>query len=69
MQQTASQFGLALSPYLAGLFYAHNPSWPFYIGMMALVGTLGLTVLLPEMATAQEPALAAMAEGSSEPAS
>ena len=68
LQQTASQFGLALSPYLAGILYAHNPSWPFYVGMMALVGTLGLTVLLPEKAADQEPAVAAIAAGSSEPA-
>jgi DHA1 family multidrug resistance protein-like MFS transporter len=69
LQQTASQFGLAFSPYVAGLLYAHNPAWPFYAGMLALAGTLGMTVLLPGKVPAHELSAAAIAEGSSEPAS
>lgn len=47
LQQTATQIGLALSPYVAGLLYAYNPAWPFGAGMIALSVTLALTFLLP----------------------
>ncbi|MEZ4864660.1 MAG: MFS transporter [Caldilineaceae bacterium] len=42
LQQTAMQLGLATSPYVAGLLYARNPSWPFY-GGIAMVGALLIT--------------------------
>jgi predicted MFS family arabinose efflux permease len=47
LQQTATQLGLALSPYVAGLLYTHNPTWPFYAGLIALVVTLLMTFILP----------------------
>lgn len=51
LQQTASQVGLALSPYVAGLLYARNPSWPFLAGLAAVGLTCALSILWP--ATAQ----------------
>jgi MFS family permease len=50
LQQTATQVGLALSPYVAGLLYTHNPYWPFYAGLLALISTLLMTGLLPQPA-------------------
>jgi predicted MFS family arabinose efflux permease len=47
LQQTASQIGLALAPYAAGILYAHSPAWPLYAGFIALAVTLMLTSLLP----------------------
>ncbi len=43
LQQTASQLGLSLSPFVAGLLYARNPSWPFLVGLFALTVTITLT--------------------------
>ena len=46
LQNTASQIGLALSPYVAGLLYAQNPTWPLIAGIIALGATLILTQTL-----------------------
>ncbi|MFZ4663032.1 MAG: MFS transporter [Caldilineaceae bacterium] len=42
IQQTAMQLGLAVSPYVAGLLYAQQPVWPFYVGL----GSLGIMVVV-----------------------
>jgi MFS family permease len=55
LQQTATQIGLALSPYVAGLLYAQNPVWPFYAGLAAILITAGFTWLLPERQTVETP--------------
>ena len=45
MQQTATQLGLAVSPYVAGLLYAQQPVWPFY-GGLASIGVMLLVMIL-----------------------
>ena len=45
IQQTATQLGLAVSPYVAGLLYAQQPVWPFY-GGLASVGVMLLVMIL-----------------------
>jgi MFS family permease len=57
LQQTATQLGLAVSPYLAGLLYAYNPSWPFYAGLLALAVTLTATALLPQATSSDSKAV------------
>jgi predicted MFS family arabinose efflux permease len=47
LQQTASQIGLALAPYVAGLLYARNPSWPFIAGLVAIGLTCALSIIWP----------------------
>lgn len=42
IQQTAMQLGLAVSPSVAGLLYAQQPIWPFYVGL----GALGIMVVV-----------------------
>lgn len=46
LQQAATQLGLALSPYVAGLLYTRNPVLPFYVGLVALGFTILLTFTL-----------------------
>jgi len=46
LQMTATQLGLSVSPYVAGLLYAQNPVWPFYAGAIGLSLTLLLTFSL-----------------------
>lgn len=45
IQQTATQLGLAVSPYIAGLLYAQQPIWPLY-GGLASVSVMLLIILL-----------------------
>lgn len=45
IQQTATQLGLAVSPYVAGLLYAQQPVWPLYAGL-AGVGFMLLIMIL-----------------------
>jgi MFS family permease len=58
LQQTASQIGLALAPYAAGVLYAYRPTWPFYAGFIALGVTLLLTGYLPARRPPESPTLA-----------
>jgi MFS family permease len=58
LQQTASQIGLALAPYAAGVLYAYSPTWPFYAGFIALSVTLLLTGHLPARRPPESPTLA-----------
>jgi predicted MFS family arabinose efflux permease len=51
IQQTAMQLGLALSPYVAGLLYTHDPALPFYAGLVALGFAILLTFTLPGQAS------------------
>lgn len=46
LQQAATQLGLALSPFVAGLLYGRQPALPFYVGLAALGVTLLLTFTL-----------------------
>lgn len=45
IQQTATQLGLAVSPYVAGLLYAQQPVWSLYGGLTS-VGIMLLVMLL-----------------------
>lgn len=47
--QTAMQFGYSVSPYVAGLLYDANPSWPLYFGMGGLLCTILLTLTLRQV--------------------
>ncbi|MGH2522129.1 MAG: hypothetical protein ACRDH2_06465, partial [Anaerolineales bacterium] len=57
--QTAMQLGLTLSPYVAGMLYAHHPAWPLYGGILGLSATILLTFAIP--VRVPEPASAAAA--------
>jgi MFS family permease len=46
-REIAMRLGLAVSPFVAGLLYAQQPTWPFYAGMAFLLVTALLTFLLP----------------------
>lgn len=46
-QETAMRFGTALAPWVAGILYAANPSYPLLGGIAALCLTLLLSWLLP----------------------
>ncbi|MBX3014875.1 MAG: MFS transporter [Caldilineaceae bacterium] len=46
IQQTAMQLGLALSPTVAGLLYARQPSWPLYAGIGSVALMLVVTGLV-----------------------
>jgi predicted MFS family arabinose efflux permease len=46
-REIAMRLGLAASPYVAGLLYAQQPTWPLYAGMLSLLATMLLTFLLP----------------------
>lgn len=46
-REIAMRLGLSVSPYLAGILYTQNPTWPLYGGMIGLVITLSLTFTLP----------------------
>jgi MFS family permease len=45
---TASQLAQTTAPFIAGLLYAYEPSWPLYAGLMALSVTMLLTLRLPQ---------------------
>ncbi|RIK43378.1 MAG: hypothetical protein DCC55_05840 [Chloroflexi bacterium] len=57
LQQTASQVGLSLSPYVAGMLYAGNPAWPFFAGMAAIALTVVMTIQLSRATQPGEPVL------------
>lgn len=38
--QTAQQLGLTISPYAAGLLYAHDPHWPLWAGVVGLAAAM-----------------------------
>jgi phosphoglycolate phosphatase len=46
-QETAMRFGSALAPWVAGILYAANPTYPLLGGIVALCLTLLLSWLLP----------------------
>jgi predicted MFS family arabinose efflux permease len=46
-REIAMRLGLAVSPFVAGLLYAQQPTWPLYAGMACLLVTALLTFLLP----------------------
>jgi phosphoglycolate phosphatase len=46
-QETAMRFGSALAPWVAGLLYTLDPTYPLYAGMAFLLLTLLLSWLLP----------------------
>lgn len=47
--QTAQQLGLTISPYAAGLLYAHDPHWPLWAGVVGLAAAMAFAALLPEL--------------------
>lgn len=51
-REIAMRLGLAASPYVAGLLYAQQPTWPLYAGLLSLLATMLLTFLLPTPAPA-----------------
>ena len=56
LRETAMRLGLAGAPYIAGLLYAYDPSWPLYAGIAGLTVMLLLTFTLPTDARAHAPA-------------
>ena len=52
-RELAMRSGLAAAPYLAGLLYSYNPTWPLIAGVAGLMLTLLLTFTLPADARAQ----------------
>lgn len=63
LQQMAMQLGLSISPYTAGLLYAHNPSWPFYAGLLGLGMALLMMARLPSQPQRQTvPALQSLSQ-------
>jgi predicted MFS family arabinose efflux permease len=67
--ETAMRLGLAMSPLVAGLLYARQPTWPLYAGVAGLSLTMLLTFTLPAAGRAPAPAvvLAASAQGAALP--
>jgi predicted MFS family arabinose efflux permease len=51
-RELAMRSGLAAAPYLAGLLYSYDPTWPLVAGMAGLTLTLLLTYTLPADARA-----------------
>jgi MFS family permease len=51
-RELAMRSGLAAAPYLAGLLYSYNPTWPLVAGIAGLMLTLLLTFTLPADARA-----------------
>lgn len=58
IQQTATQLGLAVSPYVAGLLYAQQPIWPLHLGLAsagAMLLVMTLIFLSERAATTVQP--------------
>lgn len=46
LQQTATQLGLAVSPYVAGLLYAQAPIWPLHVGLTSVGAMLLIMIII-----------------------